>query len=437
MSRRVAEDFRQKHICIVTSSHIALNPRVVKEADALHGAGYHVRVVFVQRRAGAVRHYDQQVLNGKEWPSSAVPCARATEKLRWLRGVGRERFFSHVPRSFWRHGLVAERAEERAVIELAAVAARRPAELFIGHNPGGLVAAAIAAKRSHALLGFDAEDLHTGETNSAEQLARVDFIQERYLPNCRYLTAASVGIAEALAQQYGLPTPITIHNTFPWSDRQSIDGRQLDRRGPGLSLYWYSQTIGLDRGIQDAIRAAGLLDEKPQIHLRGLVDDDVRTSLVELARSNNVQELYFHPPVSPNELLSRAAEHDVGLALEQGQVRNRAICTTNKLFLYMLAGSAVVATAVPGQMVVRSEFPDCVTPYSPGDYRALARILSNWSHDRAALARAKKAALCAARERFNWECESKRLVEAVSAVLGRADAPNVLGMSPATTVIAS
>ena len=27
-----------------------------------------------------------------------------------------------------------------------------------------------------------------------------------------------------------------------------------DRRGPGLSLFWFSQVIGLNRGLQDVIR---------------------------------------------------------------------------------------------------------------------------------------------------------------------------------------
>jgi glycosyltransferase involved in cell wall biosynthesis len=426
-----------KRICIVTSSHIAVNPRVVKEADALHDAGYDVHVVFVQRHAGTVRDHDERVLNGKMWRSCAVRCARATEKMRWLRAVGRERFFRHVPRLFWRYGLVAERAEGRAVIELAAAASEQRADLFIGHNPEGLAAAAIAAKRMNASLGFDAEDFHTGETNNPEQIARVDFIQQRYLPKCRHLTAASVGIGAALAERYDVRRPVAVNNTFNWSDRKSLDGRRVDRRGAALSLYWYSQKIGLDRGIQDAIRAAGLLDEKPQIHLRGLVDDDVRASLVELARSSNLAELHFHPPVPPNDLLSRAVEHDVGLALEQGQVLNRAICTTNKLFLYLLAGLAVAATSVPGQASVISEFPGCATQYTPGDYHALARILAAWTRDRTTLEAAKAAALDAARERFNWELESKRLVDAVSVALGLPKESSLSHVDSARTRVAS
>ena len=35
----------RRSVCIVSPGHLASNPRVVKEADALHGAGYRVTVI--------------------------------------------------------------------------------------------------------------------------------------------------------------------------------------------------------------------------------------------------------------------------------------------------------------------------------------------------------------------------------------------------------
>jgi glycosyltransferase involved in cell wall biosynthesis len=122
--------------------------------------------------------------------------------------------------------------------------------------------------------------------------------------------------------------------------------------------------------------------------------------------------LFFHASVPPSELLSRAAEHDVGLALEQGTVLNRALCATNKLFLYMLAGLAIAATDVPGQRSVLANEPGGAL-YPPGDYRALATILEEWRSKRAALNNAKAAALELARDRWNWEIERNKLVETV------------------------
>src|SRR5262249_26195258 len=129
--------------------------------------------------------------------------------------------------------------------------------------------------------------------------------------------------------------------------------------------------------------------------------------------------LVFHPQVASTELLSRSAEHDVGLALEQGGTLNRAICTTNKLFLYLLSGLAAVATDVPGQRSILGDLP-FATLYKPGDVEALAAQLASYQRDPFTLRRAKASALECARTRWNWEVESARLINVVRDTL---DAP--------------
>jgi glycosyltransferase involved in cell wall biosynthesis len=301
--------------------------------------------------------------------------------------------------------------------ELARCAARESADLYIGHYPAGLAAAAHAAGTHDALLGYDVEDFHVGERpDDEDRIRRIDFIERRYLPECAYVTAASEGIAEAVAERYHVPTPVVVYNTFPKTERSALNGEVNDRDGEALSLYWYSQTIGLDRGIQDAIRAAGRLDVPVQLHVRGSLSDEVRRTLTSLAEeSGGAETLYFHEKVPPDELLARAAEHDVGLALEQGHTPNRKICTTNKLFRYMLAGLAIAATDVPGQRTVLGDESAFSGLYPPGDAEALAGILRQWT-DRNRLNAAQSAALRAARERWNWETESQKLIDTVNAL---------------------
>ena len=53
-------------ICIVTPGHLASNPRVVKEADALHAAGYDVSVVAGDLTP-AVRPFDRDVEAEAPW----------------------------------------------------------------------------------------------------------------------------------------------------------------------------------------------------------------------------------------------------------------------------------------------------------------------------------------------------------------------------------
>lgn len=407
-------------ICIVTSTHISANPRVVKEADALAAAGHAVHVVFAQFVGAAADQYDSDLLSDKAWTWSAVRLhgGQAADS-RWRRTTGRHGFARLSPSALWPYSLLAEDAQSLLYRDLAHAADIAEGDLYIGHYPTGLAAAASAATSRKALLGFDAEDFHTGEGNSAKEIARVDFIQRRYLPQCSFVTAASAGIAQALSQRYSVSAPVAVYNTFPWHDRESLDHCMKDRRGDSLSLYWYSQTVGLDRGIQDAISAAGHLEGKIQLHIRGTITPAIRGELESRARKSGVAGLYFHPQVAPRSLLSRAAEHDVGLALEQGTVMNRRICTTNKLFLYFLAGLAVAATDVPGQALVMRDAPDAGTVYTPGDSLALATALDRWRSDPAALRKAKQASLQAARQRWNWESERAKLIDLVQQTIER------------------
>lgn len=419
-------------VCIVTPGYIASTPRVVREADALTAAGYRVRVVFSQGGLERIRQHDALLLQEKPWRWSAVEWARhpTQERGRYWRATIRYQLARRLPEILWPWSRLAERGEGRIYPELAHLAAEEPACLFIGHYPVGLAAAAFAASVWNGKLGYDAEDLHTGELPPTpagrRQTRRVALIEGKYLPRCCHVTAASEGIAHELCQRYSVPLPLVIHNVFPLADRARLDGRCRDRRGPALSLYWFSQTSGLDRGLQDAIRAAGLVGGPVQIHLRGSLSSAVRITLEALARECRVGDrLFFHPPVPPAELLSRTVEHDVGLALEPGYTTNNALTVSNKLFLYFTAALAVAATDVPGQRRILDSCPNTGFLYRPGDFQALAVQLERWRNDPRVLQESKSAALAAARTTWNWERESLKLVRNVGVVL----ADESLGLS--------
>jgi glycosyltransferase involved in cell wall biosynthesis len=316
---------------------------------------------------------------------------------------------------------LAELASTERIAPLIVAGLRGRADLYIAHNLQALPAAAVLARAHGALLAFDSEDDHLGEllADAPERQRRaIEAMQARWLPRCAYVTAPSDGIADLLAREHGIARPTVVHNVFPWAERAGLDGLRKDRRGAAVSLYWYSQTVGLDRGVQDVVRAAGLLRGDFELHLRGHAGAEVRDALGELARASGVaSRVHFHEQVHPNELLSRSAEHDIGLALEQPVSRNRLETATNKIFFYLCAGLAVAATATPGQTRIVDQLDRAALSYPPGDHVALATGLQRWLDDPAALARAKTASLEAARTRWCWEIEREQLLACVRRVL--------------------
>ena len=72
-------------------------------------------------------------------------------------------------------------------------------------------------------------------------------------------------------------------------------------------------------------------------------------NLWRLAEARGVPEqIHFHPIVPPEALLACASVHDVGLCLEVPLSANKDACISNKIFVYMLAGLAIVASRTRG-----------------------------------------------------------------------------------------
>ena len=410
-------------VCLVTPSYISSTPRVAREADALTAAGFEVRVVFTQGALQAPRAFDADLLARRPWKHAAFRWSNegAAERIAFHATRVRHFVARSLPQASWPLPGVIERAEGRVYPELARLAAAEPADLFIGHYPDGLAAAAAAARRHGAMLGYDVEDLYADcpfdgpDAEKARQ--RILSIERRYVGRCSHVSIVSGPIAQIFAERYPGTRPVVVHNCHPWADRVTAIAERVERF-PGLSLYWYSQQIGLNRGIQDAIRAIGLVGAPIHLHLRGSLPAEVRDELERCARDcGATTALHFETSIPPDRLLPNAMAYDIGLALETSRSINYFKTVTNKIFFYMAAGLAVVASDTEGQRSILATAPGAGLLYTPRDVDTLASQLAAWSQDPVALAKAKAASLEAARTRWSWERESQGLVEAVARVI--------------------
>ena len=218
-------------------------------------------------------------------------------------------------------------------------------------------------------------------------------------------------MAEYLANTYNIPPPVVLYNVFPLSLADGVLPPSQRKPHPKLRLHWVSQTIGPDRGLQDAFEACAGLADQLEIHLRGRVSEQHRRELMAVAERWGVAGcLNFHPVIDRDELFRSMAQYDVGLALERPQNRNYSLTVTNKIFSYMLAGLAVAATDTPGQREVMNQAPGAGFLYPPGDAESLRAMLEIWLKDRTGLREAQSAGWEAARARFCWDIEQKNLL---------------------------
>jgi glycosyltransferase involved in cell wall biosynthesis len=410
-----------KRICLISPGHIAFNPRLVKEADALSSVGYAVHVIAANNLK-YLRPLDEPILKTAAWTFELVGGDFGAFDL--LRR-GRSKLAKKLLVLSKSENLRLHEWAHHSLTELLKEAARRyQADLYIAHYVAALPAAHLAARHHSSDWGFDAEDYHVGQFHR-DQLKDVDArailtIEKAYLNHAKHLTAASEGIALAYARDYNLPLPQVVLNVFPRANAP-LGPSKAGRARPGPSIYWFSQTIGVNRGLECAVRAIAQAESKPHLYLRGNLQSGIKTRLSEIAQPLGAAErIHYLPPVPGAYMERLAAEYDVGLVGEPGHTENNSIALANKLFSFLLAGVPVVASDTQAHRVL-ADACRAIILYPAESSTELAKALDYLLLNPKALERARYESWAAGQCRYNWDLEQQKLVYTVSSHIGPPD----------------
>jgi hypothetical protein len=267
----------------------------------------------------------------------------------------------------------------------------------------------------------DLEDFHTGVrwqmAGVDAHLAVIERIERETLPGAAFLTAGSRSIAVAYDRKYGM-RPVPICNTFPLPPTPPAPPPPHD----SLRTYWFSQTIGPERGLENAIRAMGLANIPIELHLRGAPLDGYLENLRVLAAGAAPRlRIEAHPVAPPDQMIALCRGYDVGLSLESGTSQNAMLALSNKILTFLPAGLAAVMTDTPGQEPVIADLGDAAVVCAPGDVNRMAAGLRRWYVEPSTLGAAMNASWQAARRRWHWEHPADRgaLLALVAAATAR------------------
>jgi glycosyltransferase involved in cell wall biosynthesis len=405
-----------RRICLITPGHLSTNPRIVKEADALSGAGYDVTVIAADYMQWA-READAE-FGGRRW--QVAPKVRfgpqAPRPIHFKQALTR-RSARMLTKAVGLRQFLVERAIHPAVPALVRAALSVRADLYIAHYTAALPAAARAARKFGSCYAFDAEDYHLGELPDGEahefERSLIRAIEQRYLPGCAYMTAASPGIADAYVETYGVRRPTVVLNVFPRANAPKAPTGAGNTR-PGPSLYWFSQTIGPNRGLEIAVEAMSLSAARPHLYLRGNLAAGYAAHLGAIATKFGVGDrIHLLEPAAPSAMESLAADYDLGLVSELEQTPNRKIALVNKLFSFFLAGVPAVISAIPAHRRLE-EVEGAAFLYEPEDPVGLARELDALLLNPERLAEARNRAWSVGQRRYNWDIEKRILLSAVT-----------------------
>ena len=401
-----------KNITFITTGQPTTNPRLVKEAETLIELGYNVKVICCFYQTWAQK-FDQNI-TGKN-NEAYIYCGGdpLTKKATYYKTRIRQKICLQLFKLSKIFNL-AENAISRTHSEALSIAKQIKTDLYIAHNLGALPAAVMAAKYSNAKVGYDSEDMHSGQFASTTDIMYLlnKHIEEKYFKLTDYFTAASPLIAENYKSIYSYLAPVVINNVFPKTNlsiKQNYDGLQ------SLKLFWFSQTIGTDRGIETIIEAMSLTSKKSELHLLGNYSSESKSIILELAKKHHVNNktIYFYEPLPADEIFEFAAQFDIGMSTETSSTLNRDICLTNKIFTYIQSGLAVIASDTQAQAFFFKEYPDTGKMYKKNDVSSLTNCINQWAEDPADLYRIRQKNYLLGQTTLNWEIESKKFIQVV------------------------
>lgn len=400
-------------ILILIIGHLCNAPRPQKEAQTLAEAGYDVTVGGVWFDSKLAQR-DRLLVKNKPWKFEPIVDFRPHNRWQNLVVRAKAKIAKEV---FKRWQIFSPELLGYGAREMLKTARKTKADLTIVHSEVGLWVGNRLLDEGFR-VGIDFEDWFSEdllpEARLIRPIKRLKHYEARLAKECQYCLATSNAMAESIAQAYDVPKPEVIYNTFSLAERTQIDKVVKDRQDTSIpSLHWFSQTIGVGRGLENLFAALNYVQKPIEIHLRGNYSRSHQQLLEPLIPPQWRERVFIHPTVDNQELLSRIAEHDIGVALELKNINNRNLTITNKLFQYLQGGLTIVATDTLGQKEILSQYSQLGSLIPDDNPLVLADTLNQLLQDEMQIKLAKKHALQTFENSLSWETQKPILLKQI------------------------
>ena len=403
-------------ICLLSHGQPSANPRLVRDASALARAGHTVRVVTARFDTNLIEH-DEKLVKGMSWRYESANLRGSNgssygwDFIRFRRRISAE-FAKWLPLE----SLVAL-GYAYGNPEVASLAAKERADLYVAYQHNSLPAATFAARRHRSKFALDAQDLLADY--SADPVRLAASLEKRYLSRCAYVSTMSDVAAKRLQETNSLAKkPLVLHNTPSLQERDGVIHPLQRSPSEPISLYWFGQTIGAQSCARQVIAAMPLLRKPVQLVLRGRPDEAFVAALQSQADKLGLsQRLQICARAEPTEMVRLAAEHDILLGTQPGIELFNQMAIGNKVFTGMMAGLALALSDTIAHRQLMTEAQGCGFLFRDGDVKSLASQLNELIANREKLEGMKLTSWNLAETRYNWEEESKTLLHTIDQVL--------------------
>lgn len=370
---------------MLSSVHPCFDVRIFqKEAKSLAEAGYQVTLV-------AIGDFREKVVDRVRVLGLPEPQSRALRPLNWYR--------------------------------ILKIALRDRADLYHFHDPELLLVGSMIKVLTKRPIIYDVHENYPEDILTKEWIAKalrkaISQIFKVFEDAMVKYVDGVVVVNERLAERFSGKTRVVRVSNYSRVEQFVSGERELDQGRERVKPYFvYTGRISDDRGIHECIRALNRSnDENVELICAGRIgyvrNQELRALLDGSQSSTLFRYLGLLPYVDIAPLLRGAL---AGLLCFQA-TPNNLLGTPNKLFEYMSAGIPVIASDFPfiREVVLQA---DCGLLVQPDDIEEIAKAMSHLLHSPAEARRMGGNGLRAARERYNWETEEKKLLSLYEALL--------------------
>jgi glycosyltransferase involved in cell wall biosynthesis len=373
-------------VCMWSSVHPCFDVRIFqKEARSLAEAGYQVTVI-------AIADFKEKVVDQVRVLGLPQPEIRALRPLSWYR--------------------------------ILRIALREKADLYHFHDPELLLVGSLVKVLTKRPIIYDVhenypQDILTKEWIPGVLRKAISKVFKVFEDTMVKFVDGVVVVNRLLAERFnGKSRVVTISN---YSRLEQFVGKEpeSEQEDKRLKPYFvYAGRISDDRGIPECIEALkSLNDENIELICAGRIghvsNQELRKVLDGSQSSTFFQYLGLLPFAHIPPLLRGAL---AGLLCFQA-TPNNLLGTPNKLFEYMSAGIPVIASDFPfiREVVLGA---DCGLLVQPDDIEEIATAMTNLLHSPGDARRMGENGVRAARERYNWRAQERKLLSLYQALLG-------------------
>lgn len=373
-------------VCMLSSVHPCFDVRIFqKEAKSLAEAGYQVTLV-------AIADFREKIVEQIRVLGLPQHHTRALRPLNWYR--------------------------------ILRIALRERADVCHFHDPELLLVGSIIRLLTKRPIIYDVHENYPQDILTKEWIPRalrktISRIFKVFEDTMVKFVDGVVVVNKHLAERFTGKSRVVLVSNYSRIEQFVGEGQELDQGKERLKAYFvYTGRISDDRGIYECIRALHRLnDESVELICAGRIghvsNQELRLLLDGAQSSMLFQYLGLLPYADIPPLLRGAL---AGLLCFEA-APNNLLGTPNKLFEYMSAGIPVIASDFPFIREVVLE-ADCGLLVQPDDVEEIAMAMTHLLHNPEDARRMGRNGLRAARERYNWQVEEKKLLSLYQALLG-------------------